>query len=123
MTLKNQTKESFNAYHRAWYAANREKELKRSANYREKNREACNAAARKHRTGCSKEQYDSLFETQKGKCAICGLPEKLVADHDHTTLVVRGLLCSPCNTGIGLLKDDITILTKAVEYLNASTTI
>lgn len=34
-----------------------------------------------------------------GRCAICGqVSGSLVRDHDHTTGLIRGLLCSPCNT-------------------------
>ena len=50
------------------------------------------------------EQYDKMFEEQNGNCAICGLPElmrRLSVDHDHKTGVVRGLLCSSCNTKLG----------------------
>ena len=38
-------------------------------------------------------------------------------DHDHGTGEVRGLLCITCNTGIGSLKDDVTLLQNAIEYL------
>ena len=39
-------------------------------------------------------------------------------DHCHTTGIVRGYLCHRCNTGLGLLREDINILTKAIEWLN-----
>lgn len=38
-------------------------------------------------------------------------------DHDHKTGKVRGLLCTPCNTGIGMLQDDPEIVKKALDYL------
>ena len=31
---------------------------------------------------------------------------------------MRGLLCSSCNGGLGLFKDDIQFLKQAIEYLN-----
>jgi hypothetical protein len=34
---------------------------------------------------------------------------------------VRGLLCSACNTGIGLLGDNVEGLQRAMNYLNSST--
>ncbi len=67
-------------------------------------------------------EYNQMFEEQQGCCAICGkhqASEKraLAVDHDHETGRIRGLLCSGCNQGIGHLKDDITILRKAIAYL------
>lgn len=57
-----------------------------------------------------------------GKCFVCGAPEaeqkrRLHLDHCHTTGRFRGWLCSPCNTGIGLLGDSIEGVTRALEYL------
>lgn len=77
----------------------------------------------KREYGIDKQGYDALLKLQNGKCAICGLPEKehrnqvLNVDHNHTTKKVRGLLCNNCNRGIGHLKDSISNLEKALEYL------
>jgi len=39
---------------------------------------------------------------QKDRCAICGIRKtKLVWDHDHETGLIRGCLCSACNTSEG----------------------
>lgn len=69
----------------------------------------------------TKEQYLSLFEKQRGLCAICkGLDnytKRLAVDHCHKTGKIRGLLCGSCNRGIGLLKDSFEILLKAHDYL------
>jgi hypothetical protein len=70
----------------------------------------------------SVEEYDALFKAQKGLCAICGLPSpdetRLGVDHDHLSGKNRGLLCDPCNMAIGLLKDEVSRLQAAIEYLN-----
>lgn len=64
------------------------------------------------------EDYDTLFQLQGGVCAICGKPEtsakvsNLAVDHINGS--IRGLLC---NRGLGYFEDDITILSKAIEYL------
>lgn len=72
------------------------------------------------------ELYNQMFEAQNGVCKICGNPEThrrngrvkaLAIDHCHKTGVIRGLLCSECNTGLGKMKDDPKILRKAAEYL------
>lgn len=43
--------------------------------------------------------------------------DKLYIDHCHTNGHVRGLLCQKCNSALGLLQDDINILTNAINYL------
>jgi len=69
--------------------------------------------------------YDRMYEEQSGLCAICHLPQisnrntRFCVDHNHTTGEVRGLLCDTCNRGIGLLKDDPRLLTKAADYIRS----
>lgn len=46
----------------------------------------------------------------------------LFVDHNHSTGNVRGLLCSPCNAFIGHLKDDVTLIQNAIDYLNKDST-
>jgi len=69
------------------------------------------------------DQYDKMLSDQQGKCKICGRLggdiriERLVVDHNHVTDKIRGLLCQSCNRGMGLLKDSLEILGKAINYL------
>lgn len=68
----------------------------------------------------SVEEYRALLEQQGGVCAICAQPDpkrELSVDHCHETGRVRGLLCQSCNWGIGLLKDDPTLIEAALNYL------
>lgn len=70
--------------------------------------------------GVSKEQYDEMFNSQNGLCAICLKPElnrHLSVDHDHLTNKVRGLLCRKCNFILGFAADDLLILQSAMKYL------
>jgi hypothetical protein len=70
--------------------------------------------------GLTVEEYDAMLVAQAGKCAICDGPggaRGLVVDHCHATGKVRGLLCGPCNKGIGLLKESPTNFMRATEYV------
>lgn len=74
------------------------------------------------------EDYNSLLESQNGKCAICGKDncgrsdhKYLYVDHNHQTGKVRGLLCASCNAGLGQFKDNISYLKNAVKYLEDNT--
>lgn len=56
----------------------------------------------------------------KAKCEICGDTYRLCWDHDHATGKPRGTLCSRCNTGLGMFRDDANFLRRAIEYLALS---
>lgn len=61
--------------------------------------------------------------TETDNCEICGISKKengkgLAVDHCHTSGKIRGVLCSNCNTGIGMLKDDVNIFKNAIKYIN-----
>lgn len=80
--------------------------------------------------GITGEQYDEILLSQNGKCAVCGSEDgkgqlkhqPLVIDHCHQSGVVRGLLCTKCNLGIGNFGDDIDRLKRVVEYLESRST-
>lgn len=70
--------------------------------------------------GVTIERFDAMLAAQHGVCAICGLPprkKQLGVDHCHETGLVRALLCSSCNVGIGNLQDDPRLLRAAADYL------
>jgi hypothetical protein len=63
--------------------------------------------------------YESMLESQNKKCGICEKDmDKPYVDHDHTTGIVRMLLCHHCNTLLGMAKEDKTILENAINYIN-----
>ena len=80
------------------------------------------------RYGITPEDYDTMFAEQSGGCAICGSVapggrqgvEVFNVDHCHETGRVRGLLCTPCNRGIGLLGDSRAALLAAAAYLEGA---
>lgn len=75
----------------------------------------------------SKQEYADMLEAQGGVCASCGKAPRtrqLAIDHDHACNpyygcqnCIRGLLCGSCNTGIGMLGDNLEGLRRAVAYL------
>jgi hypothetical protein len=72
----------------------------------------------------TEEDYTNLLIEQNHKCAICGIDaqqlskKKLYVDHNHETGKVRELLCHNCNVSLGLMKESIQTLSKAIAYLD-----
>ena len=70
--------------------------------------------------GMSEDQYAESFNRQGGACAVCRLPNRstnrMHIDHDHATGKFRGLLCSQCNTMLGLFGDSPDRLRSAASY-------
>ncbi|NNC10686.1 hypothetical protein HII28_02135 [Planctomonas sp. JC2975] len=82
--------------------------------------------------GLNRLQWEAIFEAQGRVCAICSSDSPggsgWATDHDHSCCpgsratcgrCVRGILCSRCNTGIGLLHDDPEILIAAAAYVRS----
>ncbi|MBV9293805.1 MAG: endonuclease VII domain-containing protein [Frankiales bacterium] len=67
--------------------------------------------------GLTPEEHQALLEQQGGRCVICGATPPTHTDHDHSTGAVRGLLCGPCNMGLGQFRDDPALLEAAADYL------
>ena|ERR1035437_1771913 len=76
--------------------------------------------------GITLDQYTSILIAQENHCAIC--PRKplkkrrLAVDHSHSLKkgdegFIRGLLCTRCNTVLGLLRDNPQFLDNMEEYL------
>lgn len=104
----------------------RSKELRKLNPSRSK--EAVRRFHLKKNYGLTWDRFIDLCKLQNNCCAICGAPfdpnvrdRKAHVDHDHKTGVVRGILCGFCNTGIGMLRDDISLLESAIFYLRSHT--
>lgn len=71
--------------------------------------------------GISTEQRAAMLVACGGCCEICSRPfdGPPNVDHDHSTGDVRGLLCSPCNQGLGHFADDEARLERAAAYLSS----
>lgn len=86
----------------------------------------CNSCRKKwmkaRRVGIGVAEYDRLIEASGGLCALCRRPygDRPNIDHSHRTGKIRGVLCSRCNTGIGLFLDSAELLNAAILYLRSS---
>jgi len=106
------------------------KKYKTQKEWKEKNKDRCAEYNRKSNLkinyGISLEEYNNILNKQNGGCALCGMTQEeslkidgrhLCVDHCHNTGINRGILCSNCNRGLGLLKDNVDIFKNAIEYL------
>lgn len=71
--------------------------------------------------GVDDDKFNAMLKSQNFKCAICRNDLKndrsTHLDHNHKTGKVRAILCHYCNTGLGLFKDNVELLQKAISYL------
>ena len=109
---KIKTKEERTARHKEW-----RRENPKAAQYRDNRNLVVNH-------GITMEQFQEMSKLQNDVCAICQEPHKeesnfkrLHVDHDHITKQIRGLLCTNCNTALGLFKDDLERMKRAIRYL------
>lgn len=109
-------------YRREHYLANSEK-------YKEKARdwEIKNGGKLFIRYRLTEDQYKDMLSKYDGLCWLCKIKPATCVDHDHGCCnsptscgkCVRGILCYGCNTGLGLLGDNIDSLNKAMVYLDS----
>ncbi len=76
----------------------------------------------RRRYGITPNEMLAMLKSQGGACAICGGKDPKnehgwCVDHDHTTGIVRGVLCDPCNNGLGRFNDSVESLNSAIRYL------
>ena len=123
-----QSKEQIAAYMKEYKKEYREKNKEQIATYvkkyREENKEEITIKKEEYRLkskyGITLTENNVLLQKQNNKCKICLVEFSNVTpnvDHCHITNEVRGILCGPCNRGLGIFKDDIKVLTKAINYL------
>ncbi|MFD9637263.1 endonuclease VII domain-containing protein [Streptomyces violascens] len=121
--------QSTNPDHRAYGRRQRRCKIcvrKQTGAYQRENRERATELQRawrfKNSYGITLHDYDRLLLEQGGVCAICQGPSgsastRLHVDHCHVTGRVRGLLCRPCNKGIGAFRDRSGAIRSAISYL------
>lgn len=90
--------------------------------YYEKNKDRHKDKMLMRNYGISLDEYKKMLSEQNGKCYICekhhsSQKKSLSVDHCHETGTVRKLLCSNCNTSLGLLKEDMNRIKKLINYI------
>lgn len=77
------------------------------------------------RLGFDPDVIEAHYAAHSGLCDICGRPpqaavqpnRRLSIDHDHETLIFRGLICHDCNLMLGHARDSVKTLLSAIDYL------
>ena len=71
--------------------------------------------------GISLDDKRRMIDEQNGVCFTCKQPftstTSTHVDHCHNSLKIRGILCSNCNTTLGLVKESTTTLHNMINYL------
>ena len=118
------------AYQKEYYQKNREKMREYGNTYYKENRDKMYQNSLMRKYGVTLDDYDRMLEEQNGVCKICEgtchhtqrrETGTLSVDHCHETGLVRGLLCSHCNSLLGWARDNTDTLRKAIDYLENST--
>jgi len=96
-------------------------EKKRERRKKYHNPEYHRAYRLKSRYGLTTEDFSAMILEQNSCCKICNCTlDNPQVDHCHTTGKVRGLLCKPCNTSLGLLNEDTNTLRSMIKYIDDS---
>jgi uncharacterized C2H2 Zn-finger protein len=75
---------------------------------------------RRKNYGINDWDVNELLKAQDFKCPICDIiltKQEACIDHCHKTSKIRGALCRRCNSALGMLKDSIERVQKALDYL------
>lgn len=118
--------EHYIKYNREWYQKNKDYVYKYNKKYMNNLKNRCRASLfnTKYNNVPCNASIDDLINNFTGKCYICDVLEtecnkKLCMDHCHETGIFRGWICDNCNVGLSRFKDNIDILKKAIDYLEA----
>lgn len=88
------------------YLNSRERRINYAREYRKKYPEKTRATNWKSKYNLTPDDFYNKLNNQNNKCAICerdmnDYGKIFCVDHSHETNKVRGLLCDPCNYGLG----------------------
>ena len=78
----------------------------------------CTADKRDRRKLRESDWFKEQMINLDGRCAICNERPAVAIDHDHVTGMVRGVLCTDCNTNLGKLRDRSDIMRWMADYVD-----
>jgi peptide methionine sulfoxide reductase MsrB len=111
-------KEKMQEKAREKYAKNKDVMLAKTKAYYKENPHKKKELALQYKYGISLEDWQRMFDSQNGCCAICDKrTDDLVVDHNHESGEVRGLLCRKCNSALGFVFENEKILERMKDYL------
>lgn len=101
---------------------NSEARKQKQKEYYQQNKERWVEASLQKLYGIGLEDYKRLLTEQNESCKICERPQSsfkrsFAVDHCHETGKVRGLLCSNCNTSLGLMKENPRAVKNMINYI------
>ena len=113
--------------HKQWntekYEKDKDKVLAANKRWADANPEKIRDIALRYSYNITLADYDSMLKAQRGVCKICGAEPKnkpLNVDHCHKTGNVRGLLCISCNTMLGKIECNPSLVDNMKKYLDST---
>ncbi len=121
MGVKSRCKDCLRESFKQNYQAKKSEYAARNRQFRIDNPDYERSRHRLYTHGVTDQQFTELLTRQEYRCAICKKPVDKSAhlDHNHETGKIRGVLCSNCNRGIGHMQECPSILSSAIQYLEA----
>ena len=116
-------------YDRGYRKENRPKLNERSKQFRDDNPEYIRDQWLRRTFNKTLIEWNATFELQGHACLVCEKQKTdnsgWHTDHDHSCCsgtrscgkCVRGILCGPCNKGLGHFNDDVVRIRRAADYI------
>ena len=105
----NVNKDTLKSIHKEW----RREHSNYSKEWAERNKSKIRLSQIKYNYNLTEEEYEALSKA----CEVCGSTKNLCIDHNHIIGKVRGVLCSRCNSALGLLRDSKEVILKLASYI------
>jgi hypothetical protein len=114
-------KECHNEYIRKYHHKNKEKKI-----YLKRNDAKPRPAWKRH--NMTESLWNQMLNKYQGLCHACKERPAYAIDHDHDCCegshskcgkCIRGILCTQCNTSLGLLKDNKKYIIGLAEYIKS----